>query len=1268
MACYYLVISSTHLSNGHFRSIKGVFRGPLRKSGTTLQGYAEKGKSIANALEDLKANFYCELCDKQYHKHHEFDNHINSYDHAHKQRLKELKQREFARNVASKSWKDEKKQERALKRLHQLAELRKQPDCVSDEGPIFKTPRLRGPQGSFFTRKDERLTGSRCTVLCKGEPVTSSSITENKQDILFGRDVLKNSRCCFVGNQTQLPFSNISNVNNRASISFCFSKKALLKLDSSASVFNESTEDVNECNQLLNNKAKQMSVSFRHYAHLDENATEDSTLTDQHKASTGIHDDVPANMETFMDSESCSRIEKPQSEIQQSDETVELHSSDVSCKDILKQTETDDCPRLDITSATSETVQSQEETSVPDKWPNKHTVADAILIEQLSQLLSQKHSESEPSSSSNTEKLDDTDKVPKENPEKASSEAMNNNNVQTKALSCLNVLSKDGTTNLKWPTELVLYTKTEPSISYACNPLYFDFKCSPKSKCTKINERVTNSYEEHEKWNNKNGGKNSTITVDKAMENGKDSHSDAKREKYSLMEGGSESFNNYRLTKEFTQKATLRNSAQTSAHHNASQTCIVQESNHSRKRKRSFRGHPDKSRVCHGHNKNNSISKDDSKSEHRKCLNYNQLNWIDSGDLTNLGSSHKNQCRNHNEKCHCEHSFSSQDFGRCSDSESDMSSVSYRGSSYSQMSSSSSDSMQSDSSDSSERSKCKHGYHHKSRKCFRKREDCIPDKYKVLSESDFISDTSDTKQKCRSRNLDLSRKHNILRSSKYFINEHQPRKKCKSSESDNVKETLCLNQVSSCEDINPTSNSVGALSKERTYTVASETSVPNQVSFMESETNEASYKCYSENMVSVPGNCRGDNSENIVKHIIVNERKTLIAELHLEHGTQAEEKEIPSRDYSEDCSMKLNDHSERYFPVEFPQSKASNESSDKQDTVDTVINKIDNSDEAPTFKVTVTKNNDHCVFEDVIHMGNGCQTQNYEGPVPVGEQSRQLISEVQPLMQSSDPVHLKLSCGLPFLRHSGGTDLPETKEEHKRLRLHNVNKKPSPVEGNGKFHYDSTMQDFNKTDSNQRVIYKSASPSLAQQPVTFSPDEVDKYRLLQLQAQQHMQKQLLSKHFKALPTNGPSVFSTAQAIQPVSVQQHPSVTTIHHAVMQRYAVTASMQSQVNHIPLPHLNPIPQAQFSPVALSSITPTLFPAHPALLTGHPLHLVSATAIHPSHLTIHTIPHTAFIPAIFTPHPSTGIHPAVQLHPFIHPLFPGHDFHIHSRPSHPH
>ncbi|KAK6326418.1 hypothetical protein J4Q44_G00020630 [Coregonus suidteri] len=53
-------------------------------------------------------------------------------------RLKELKQREFARNVASKSWKDDRKQERALRRLHQLALLRQQTHRVPGQVVRFR--------------------------------------------------------------------------------------------------------------------------------------------------------------------------------------------------------------------------------------------------------------------------------------------------------------------------------------------------------------------------------------------------------------------------------------------------------------------------------------------------------------------------------------------------------------------------------------------------------------------------------------------------------------------------------------------------------------------------------------------------------------------------------------------------------------------------------------------------------------------------------------------------------------------------------------------------------------------------------------------------------------------------------------------------------------------------------------------------------------------------------------------------------------------------
>lgn len=48
-----------------------------------LQERAER--ALGCSVEDLKALFYCELCQKQYLRHQEFDNHINSYDHAHKQ-------------------------------------------------------------------------------------------------------------------------------------------------------------------------------------------------------------------------------------------------------------------------------------------------------------------------------------------------------------------------------------------------------------------------------------------------------------------------------------------------------------------------------------------------------------------------------------------------------------------------------------------------------------------------------------------------------------------------------------------------------------------------------------------------------------------------------------------------------------------------------------------------------------------------------------------------------------------------------------------------------------------------------------------------------------------------------------------------------------------------------------------------------------------------------------------------------------------------------
>ncbi|KAM6915898.1 uncharacterized protein FYW49_009000 [Xenentodon cancila] len=128
MACYYIVISSTHLRDGQLRSIKGVFRGPI---GTSGQRNTEEGDS----------RFYCELCDKQYVRHQQYDNHINSYDHHHKQRLKELKQREFYRALACRRQRrrrEEKREEKALRRIHQH-DNRRAGECAPGSGPMFRS-------------------------------------------------------------------------------------------------------------------------------------------------------------------------------------------------------------------------------------------------------------------------------------------------------------------------------------------------------------------------------------------------------------------------------------------------------------------------------------------------------------------------------------------------------------------------------------------------------------------------------------------------------------------------------------------------------------------------------------------------------------------------------------------------------------------------------------------------------------------------------------------------------------------------------------------------------------------------------------------------------------------------------------------------------------------------------------------------------------------------------------------------------------------------
>ncbi|XP_042730679.1 zinc finger protein 804A [Lagopus leucura] len=481
MECYYIVISSAHLSNGHFRNIKGVFRGPLSKNGDKTLDYAEKKNTIAKALEDLKANFYCALCDKQYYKHQEFDNHINSYDHAHKQRLKELKQREFARNVASKSRKDERKQEKALQRLHKLAELRKVTTCAPGSGPMFKSTTVTVRDNSTDIPQSTAIDSSSkqdfsCTLMhntqnCKDATSDISSTP--------GNACSNTSRTNKFGDQVQ------GARGHRVGFSFAFPKKAVVKLESSAAVFYEYNDETS-----MENGLSRRSRFFPGACNLQSPSATEIVLCPEEKQDclhplvercTDTAED-PENQESKeLASEENRELENPalipavsnSKQLVSSD--MEDCSTDACAVDVPGQTLSvavdsaqvlpPDCSSCEllgngaVTQAAVEDCSSLQDTAEENgKDGNSDLVTAETEIKLGTETLVPSHSE-------------DGSRVPR-------------SKLDTRKRSCepfVPVLSKHGSNILQWPSEMLIYTSTDPSISYSCNPLYFDFRSSKAS-------------------------------------------------------------------------------------------------------------------------------------------------------------------------------------------------------------------------------------------------------------------------------------------------------------------------------------------------------------------------------------------------------------------------------------------------------------------------------------------------------------------------------------------------------------------------------------------------------------------------------------------------------------------------------------------------------------------------------------------------------------------------------------------------------------------
>ncbi|XP_036395470.1 G patch domain-containing protein 8 [Megalops cyprinoides] len=1222
MACYYLVISSTHLSNGHFRNIKGVFRGPLCKTaGSESPDYAEKEKAIAKALEDLKANFYCELCDKQYHKHQEFDNHINSYDHAHKQRLKELKQREFARNVASKSWKDDRKQERALRRLHQLAEQRQQSECGPGSGPKFRTTTVSAKAHHQDKVPLERDRGAQHRPT---PPVPGGTSKDAGSRLPRGSPVGREQpHGCKRASQSASDHSR-----RRAGVSFCFSRKAQLKLESSASVFSDSVEEASDREDLQQKRARRTLEALWSRTPSPGELAADSGEDEEHGDLQNGKAEGESKQKGLDACQSHAAAAQCSAE-EQGCPVMALPGS-------LDHAHSDDEPR-----DSGYTPGPEADFDEPDRsscFTSRDVVcADGKSDTTSSQLQRKGLLQQSPGCQEGIDTISDSDYVKTEECQDCSVEADEGYTFREtyivtdveqikNQVSFVNVLSKDGSTTLKWPTELLLYTKSEPYVSYSCNPLYFDFKHSRNKHKSNKSTRVAGPDHCGVDSDTLEGPARRQAKTKFDIPKPKRPKHRKMRKTSHLKSGAVSELSTSSVQSVGSQTETKGSSECTQPDASRSKRASTKRSRLGKRKSSSKAEAPDKKTVAERSLKSvvNLLSTPWAKKRRRQSLDLVSLN-LNGGSSPNYGRLmvKENHFRyrwdtDEYKRVNSTASFSEKS-GSCSsfsDLNSDSEGGPYR---YVRYSSSSGSTSRRDS-----------GYTqtHTGRPCW----------------SRSTGDSSSSDVACGPGKKHRDRKtHKTKRSCKdtgtlEVVRWWSPDWQCNRGERD--ERPGGRRSLSSCS-----STSTSDLSHR------SQHSAPRVAPGLRRARPKPGSLCAS--MCAVdhrPSRSVSRDRLRFLKPPLVQSTGTVkstcvpagprrVSRKSTDTPPDADTAVRPEGslvDSKSPAGWKVNGSPSLPLIGKFP-----------------AVRRGAKKGESSKMKCNLSREQGEATGRQAVG-DSGCspsaagQKEKSEAaqhdeqvPCPAGEGELESSPLAFPpdthvlSVYSAEKEIIVAACS-PAGSHRQGQESSE----------------PS-------FH--SSVDSAVESKSPRERPLKCASPPLTEQPITFSPDEIDKYRLLQLQAQQHMQQQL---QVKEAPLEVPSR-SPAPAPQPGPDFQP---TLLHHRAL---AAFSSLHPHPAHPRLTHLQPHPlhsQPHFAPLSLAPISPAVLPAHPAaLLAGHPLHLAPASAFHPAPLALHPLPPVSLLPALLAPGPMAAAAAASTLHlrPLLHPLFPGQDLQPHSGPG---
>ncbi|XP_029139145.1 zinc finger protein 804B [Protobothrops mucrosquamatus] len=1267
---------------------KHYFRLPMEHFPHIIMDFAEKEKAAERALEDVKANFYCELCDKQYHKHHEFDNHINSYDHAHKQRLKELKQREFARNVASKSWKDEKKQEKALRRLHQLAELRKQSECVAGCRPMFKSPQVVVEQPQQQAQDTFLLAQEEKAKIADERKSSTSHQSEKLQEPLLNKDQSCIERHHLFKNHMSPEFPCSTNACNRTGVSFSFSKKVHLKLESSASVFSENVEEAHDHTESPKQKVKQAAEECYTCIHRNSkrktNVQKPLSTLQSHQDSIEVYNLAGRNKPHKENNQNSSResVETHLPFCKEKQHSLDLEctsSPDIKSRQLVKT-------RKSIQGFI--TSQCQPTSACIQQKAYRHS--NILLTECDSEFPGRESSEGGHSCAIHFNPC-----IFKHSSDSSKTMAMDNetskkddlvHEIKPKTFPFLHVLSKDGSTAFHWPIELLLFTKTEPSISYGCNPLYFDFRLPLYHKDNGQHEVNPETSQEYSR----------TMDIDKnhALDLSKKKQLSSKKDNFLKPKKNSALYLKkcqLKLYKEKENKINCNapkyisddlneNIPNVPAYLDCSQRhCTIATSHHTEMCMRSL--------AQHFHNcettaqdevgENVCIYPLASRTKKQKCgkcdLMYSQeqanldlvtctSNINENGKDTLLGC--KLDCPGECLEKESNVSFANDFWKFCplqkpsSDRQSNYSDISI------------------DSETSNTSCYCNHRSSNHSRSnlsfcCKRKqkstgRQKCKHKKHNCLSSSDE-ADVDCFIHKKSQRSADCTQNHPIkyqryLRYGHLLQRERAKQSRnrypvCKHSRSRRYTSSQgpCIHDSGSSERSTSTQSrgsSSGSFMKESVH-------IWNEhKKTMRSNEEKESCSTHSENQNV---NCASKHKHGICSDDWLEKeaarQKSLTAKLLLQKvKSKRNQEQIESTgSFSKACRIDVPSNLPDTSSMESETILPSQENTHSVD-MNCVWNHETGEMENHTNKHLTLDNimgnisYSNCLLQDLIQRGTTCQTLNMEASTTIKEKTDLLTDETQPLLQSCDPVTGDFPGPFVSHRYSLAPNFIDTKEEY------NASMDMHQAEENLNYYPDNAMHKSNETEYKTDLYGKCISPPLSQHPIIFSPDEIDKYRFLQLQAQQHMQKQFVAKHLKVLSTTGPATLSASPAVQSVPVQQHTSVATLHQTFLQRLALSTGAHPHSSNLSLTHIHPFSQAHLAPMSISPFASTFLPTHTALLSGHPFHLVSATPIHPvTQLAIPSLPPTAFIPTWFTPPLSATASSTMHFNPLIHPFFQG-------------